>query len=146
MVVAPAAVRLAVEIWMVATPLASVSAVPVAGDMLARPVSVVKLTTRLGTTAPAVSLTVAATLAGLPLLILVKVAPVAGSVSAMAMLAAMVFGGASPGPLTQPVSPSMARQIVSKPNLLKTLFRMMAPIIPLSLRPTGLTMRWAGSQ
>jgi hypothetical protein len=63
------------------------------------------------------------------------------------MLAATVLpGDESPGPLTQPVSASIARQIVSKPNLLKTLFRMMAPIIPLSLRPTGLTMRWAGSQ
>jgi len=142
MVVAPAAARLAVEIWMVATPVASVSAVPVLGDMVAKPVSVVKLTTRLGTTAPAVSLTVAESLAGLPLLMLVRVAPVTGSVSAMAMLAATVLvGDESPGPLTQPVRASMAK-IARKTNLIKTRLRMLAPIIPLSLWQARLAWHW----
>jgi hypothetical protein len=106
MVVAPAAVRLAASIWMAATPEASVSAVPDAGVMVASVAVVVKVTTVPETTAPLLSLTVADTLAGLPALMFVSVAPVAGSVKAIDTLAELVVvTTGAPPPGRQPVSP-----------------------------------------
>ena len=85
MVVAPAAVKLAASIWIKATPDALVSAVPVDGVMVTSVAEVENVTTLLGDSAPDASLTVAVTLAGLPKLIFVTVAPVVGSVSAIEM-------------------------------------------------------------
>ena len=70
---------------MEATPDALVSAVPVDGVIVASEVLVENVTTVLGANAPDASLTVAVTLAGLPKLIFVTVAPVVGSVSAIEM-------------------------------------------------------------
>jgi hypothetical protein len=79
-VVAPEACGFAEAIWIHATPEASVNAVPEAGIMVARDAEVEKLTTVLGTSVPAASRTVAVTLAGLPVLMLVTARPLLGLV------------------------------------------------------------------
>jgi len=91
MVVAPEAEKFAAFSVIVATPLASVKAVPAVGVMVARVASVVKVTTELGTTAPAAFLSVAFTVPGAPLVMVVVAAP-AASVSASVKVGTGVAG------------------------------------------------------
>lgn len=105
-VVAPAAVGLTALIWMVATPEASVRAVPVDGVIAASVGVVAKVTTVFGTTAPAASRTVAVTRAGLPVLILETAVPVKGLVKAMLIPVAPVLVAFTPKPvLTERLAP-----------------------------------------
>src|ERR1043166_925902 len=83
MVPAPAAERLAAFNWMVAVPVASVSAVPEAGTIEASCELVVKGTTAFGTATHLASRTIARATAGA----FVVDAPVSGSASVMTRLA-----------------------------------------------------------
>jgi hypothetical protein len=76
-VVAPAAPMLAEEIWIEAVPVASVSAVPPTGVITASEALVAKVTTVLGTTAPAESCSTAFTVTGAVAEIVFTVAPAA---------------------------------------------------------------------
>lgn len=90
MVVAPAAVRLAALSVTVATPEALVKAVA-DGVSVARAASVLKVTTALGTAAPAASFTAAFTVAGEAVEMELTAAPVA-SLNAIVMLGAAALG------------------------------------------------------
>lgn len=112
---APLAVELAAFRLMVATPDASVRAVPVAGPRVATVVSALKVTTTLGTGAPVALNTVALTAAG----VLVVAAPVVGSARAMAMLGAPVTVAPVPVPVVggNPLPPQLANKAVIAANI-----------------------------
>jgi hypothetical protein len=119
MVVAPAAEKLAASTWIVATPAASVRAVPEEGVILTRVAVVVNVTTVFATGEPVVSRTVADSFAGLPMLTLVNAAPLTGSVNVKVMLAATGFEGVSALPLTQPAKPSTPQNNNAAANMRK---------------------------
>lgn len=92
-VVAPSDDILIGASWIVATPVASVRAVPLEGDMATRVLSVVKETTVFDTATPFVSLRVAFALAGEPLDIEVTAIPVVASTRESVSVGAGVVDG-----------------------------------------------------
>lgn len=96
-VVAPSDDILIGASWIVATPVASVRAVPLEGDMATRVLSVVKETTVFDTATPFVSLRVAFALAGEPLDIEVTAIPVVASTRESVSVGAGVVEGVVEG-------------------------------------------------
>ena len=96
-VVAPSDDILIGATWIVATPVASVRAVPLEGYMATSVSSVVKETTVFGTAAPLVSLRVAFALAGEPLDIEVTAIPVVASTRESVSVGAGVVEGVVEG-------------------------------------------------
>ena len=105
---APATEKLAALRLMLATPLASVRAVPVAGVNVARLVSVVNVTTT-PTKGVVPFLMVALTLAGLPNAIEVRAVVVVRSVSVIVMVGVLedITPSLETAPLPQPASPAL---------------------------------------
>lgn len=101
-VVAPSDDILIGASWIVATPVASVRAVPLEGDMATRVLSVVKETTVFDTATPFVSLRVAFALAGEPLDIEVTAIPVVASTRESVSVGAGVVEGGVVGFPPQP--------------------------------------------
>jgi hypothetical protein len=118
MVVAPAAAIFAGEICIEATPVASVSAVPLAGVMATKVAVVVNVTTVFGTATPVASRTLAFTVVGAALEIEVTATPAALLRLRVIVGAATGAGAAAPGAAPGVAAPGAAPGIAVVPGSL----------------------------